>query len=61
MEDLDPELSPSVYHFHPEAYGKEEWSKVLEEMKVTPEELKIIAVKITKVREEFLTKALLME
>ena len=26
-DDLDTELVPSVYHFHPEAYGKEDWSK----------------------------------
>ena len=44
VEDVDMELSPPFYHFHPEAYGKEDWEQVLRNSKVTPEELKDIAV-----------------
>ena len=60
-EDLDAELAPSVYHFHPEAYEKLDWSRMLREMKVSPEELKDIAAKITVVRKQFLERALLLE
>ena len=49
MEELDEEISHDVYHFHPEAYEKEEWSSVLQEAKVTPEELKDMAILISKI------------
>ena len=49
MEEIDEEISHDVHHFHPEAYQNEEWSRVLQEAKVTPEELKDIAILISKI------------
>ena len=61
MEDYDCEVDPTVFHYNPEAFEDEDWEKSLQDSKVTPEQLKVIAQRISTVRQTFLQRALQLQ
>jgi hypothetical protein len=63
LEDKCHELNPERLHFFPEAFEEEEWEHCLNESKISPNELRLIAIEVSAVRDEILkrTKQIEME